>query len=126
MKFSLKKMLWLPILATAFLLTSSFAMAQGKTKVVIFCASWNAKCRTAVPAVQSAISAHADAIQLYNFNIDSPSSQDDARELGLSMPRSVPYIAVLDRNNKFITQIMYTNQTPEDLKKQIESYLPPQ
>lgn len=118
---TLRKIVILSVLVLTFVMASVNVFAQGKNKVVLFCTSWNAKCKTAKPALQSAIS--NTTVEFVNLDLDAASAQESASALGLSIPRSIPYIVVLDANNNLINHIYYTNQTPDQLRQEINRNL---
>lgn len=125
MNFNLKnKKAIFSILACVMMLTgiliSSLAFAVDKVRVVYFYTDWNARCRRAEPVIQTVINSYQGRVDYVRLNMDQPSTPDRATQLGITVPRSIPYIIVLDKNGNVATEFPYTSQTPEQLKAIID------
>lgn len=93
------------------------AFALNKPTVVIFCASWNATCSQALPIIESNINSYGNKISYYELDIDESSTPNSANSIGVSMPRTIPYIAVVDKNGKTVYQGIYNNNTINSLNE---------
>jgi len=90
-------------------------IASGRPKVVLFCADWNARCREARPAVESIVKSYNN-VDFLMFNIDLNTTPEKARSMGLSIPRSVPYIMITDKNGQVISESGFNAGTPDQLR----------
>ena len=109
---SLKKVFSIFMLLTGILFSSATYAAQ--PHVVLFCSSWNLKCREARNACSTAAN-HLD-IDFIDLDIDLAASQQKANSLGLDFPTSIPYIYILDKKLKVIKGKLYTGETAQDLE----------
>lgn len=97
-------------------LTQSFVFAANKPGVIVFYTNWNALSREAVPLIDDQTASYGKKIDYHKINIDDPASPEKARGYGVSIPRSTPYIIVIDKNGKVIFQGLYNEQTNDQLK----------
>lgn len=111
-KKSVKKIFSIFMLLTGILFSSVTYAAQ--PQVVLFCSSWNLKCREARNACSTAAN-HLN-IGFIDLDIDLETSQQKANSLGLDFPSSIPYIYVLDKKLKIIKGKLYTGETSQDLE----------
>ncbi|OGI05027.1 MAG: hypothetical protein A2104_02780 [Candidatus Melainabacteria bacterium GWF2_32_7] len=102
-------------------LISQFAFAVSRTTVIVFCTEWNAKCRAAVPAIESLINAYDGRVDIQQFNIDLNTTPERARAMGINIPSKIPHIVVLDKSGRIIFEQDYTSQTPAQLKQALDS-----
>jgi len=96
------------------------AFALGKYTIVFFYADWNLSCRESKPLIESVAGTYNN-ISLVEVNIDQPSAPGQARSLGLSLPRSIPHIYVLDNNNKVVTDFTYAGESSQQLKARLDN-----
>jgi len=97
------------------ILFSSVAFAM-QPQVVLFCSSWNMKCREAKKVCSSAAS--GSGVKFTDLDIDKESSQQKAEDLGINFPASVPYVYVLDNNGNITMEELY-NGDSQVLKQKI-------
>ncbi|MEI8389945.1 MAG: hypothetical protein WCG23_08685 [bacterium] len=109
---SLTKVFSIFMLLTGILLSSVTYAAQ--QQVVLFCSSWNLKCREARNACSTAAN-HLN-IGFIDLDIDFAASQQKANALGLDFPSSIPYIYILD-NKKVIQAKLYNGETAQELER---------
>jgi len=108
------------------IIAGSFAFAVNKPSVVLFCADWNIRCREAKPALESVVSSYDNKVDLREIDIDSESAPDAARSMGLSIPRAIPYIVIIDKNGNKITERNYNRETSQQLKTALDPVILPQ
>lgn len=108
------------------IIAGSFAFAVNKPCVVLFCADWNIRCREAKPALESVVASYDNKVDLREINIDSQTAPDAAISLGLSIPRAIPYIVIIDKNGNKIAERSYNRETPQQLKTALDPVILPQ
>ena len=123
MKTSFKKVLIiaLGLLVSTLIQFSSFSLAQNRPMVVIFYTDWSARCKAALPQVESIVSKYNDRIDLEALNIDLDMTPDRARSLGISIPTTVPYIMILNRRGNVIYKQNYAPQSAEQINSLLNS-----
>ncbi len=102
---------------------ASLVMAVGRPLVVLFYTDWNALCRETKPVMESLVASYNNSVELQELNIDSDSTPDKARALGLSIPPKVPYVAVIDKKGNIVMQTPYHKRLFEDVKTQLNTLL---
>jgi hypothetical protein len=112
---SIKKILAAFILLAGVLF--SFAAFAAAPQIVLFCSSWNNKCRDA--RLACTYTAEYLGINFIDLDIDQPSSQQKAANLGVNLPSSIPYIYVFDSNGHLVKEKIYKDEAPEALEKEI-------
>ncbi|EKE04678.1 MAG: hypothetical protein ACD_20C00022G0003 [uncultured bacterium] len=120
-QFSKKLILGISLAITGILLISQLAFAAPRTTVIVFCTEWNAKCRTAVPAIESIVSSYNGQFDVQQFNIDLNTTPERARAMGINIPSRIPHVVVIDRNGKIVFQQDYSSQTPTQLRQTLDS-----
>jgi len=94
--------------------SSAFAMPP---QIVLFCSSWNMKCREAKKVYSSV--AFELGIKFTELDIDQNSSQQKADDLGVNFPSSVPYVYLLDNSGNVVPEELYKGESSQDLKQKI-------
>jgi thiol-disulfide isomerase/thioredoxin len=118
-----KNLLILSVLALS--ICAVFALssiALGKYTIVFFYADWNLNSREAKPVIESVSSTYNNA-KLVEINIDQPGAPAQARDLGLTLPRSIPHIYILESNNRIVNEFTYSGETPQQLKAKLDTYV---
>jgi len=90
------------------------------SQIILFCSSWNMKCREAKTAYSSA--AHELGINYADLDIDQANSQQKANALGLNLPSAIPYIYILDSKGKVVKGKLYKGETSQSLKQELMKY----
>lgn len=129
MKFNFKKfskknqvlLLVLFVFFTSTTLMGSFARSIGKPTVIVFYTEWNSKSREALPAVEQVTSSYNNTVDLQELNMDLNTTPDRARALGTSIPSTVPYVVVLNKNGNTVFQQAYNKQTSQQLSEILNS-----
>lgn len=98
----------------------SSAVFAAPSQIVLFCSSWNMKCREARKACSSA--ALEQGIKFIDLDIDQSYSQQKADDLGLNFPSTIPYIYVLDNKGKILKGKLYKGESYKDLKQELINY----
>ncbi|HBG50090.1 MAG TPA: hypothetical protein DDW90_11475 [Cyanobacteria bacterium UBA9971] len=101
------------------ILFSSVAFAA-PSQIVLFCSSWNMKCREAKTACSSA--AQELGINYSDLDIDQNNTQQKANAMGLNLPSVIPYIYILDSKGKIIKGKLYKGETSQSLKQDLMKY----
>ncbi len=88
-------------------------------RVVLFCSTWNIKCRDA----QKACSVAAKDLGLYfiYLDIDTDSAQQMANKLEIIIPSSIPYIYVLNNRGKIEKEWLYRGENAQLLKQKLSN-----
>jgi hypothetical protein len=116
---SIKKILAVFILLAGVLF--SFAAFASEPEIVLFCTSWNMKCRDA-KKVCSAI-AMEQGIKFTELDVDRPNAEQQAMDLGLSVPTSIPFAYyILDHKGSIVGAKPYTGESAQDFRKKIMRY----
>lgn len=102
------------------ILFSSVAFAM-QPQIVLFCSSWNMKCRDAKTACSSVAS--ESGIKFTDLDIDKESAQQKADELSINFPSSIPYIYVLDKTGNIAMEELYKGESSKELKQKIMTSL---
>ncbi len=111
-----KKVCLIALLAILFITYTLPAFALNKYKVVFFYANWNADSRQAKHDLSYLTNQHTN-IDLINLNIDQNTTLDTARKLGLRVPNKIPYIIIMNSNDK----ILYKKKYSESAYKKINN-----
>ncbi len=111
---SIKKFLTIFVMAVGILCGN--VVFAAKAEIIIFCASWNMKCRDATKVCQDI--AGQEGLKYTEMDIDNPSTQQKARELGISYP-SIPYIYYIDKKGNVVNGIPYRGESAAALKKEL-------
>lgn len=98
------------------------ALAQGRYTIAFFYADWNLSCREAKPIIES-VSRTYNNVSLQEINIDQPNAPAQARSLGLTLPRSIPHIYVLDSSGRVALDITYSGESQQQLKSRLDSVI---
>jgi hypothetical protein len=114
----MKKIFSILILLTG-ILFSSVAYAA-PAQIILFCSSWNLKCREARKTCSAA--AQDLGICFTDLDIDQAYSQQKANDLKLIFPSAIPYIYVLDKKGHVIKGKIYQGETSQDLEQEIKEY----
>jgi len=115
---SIKKIFMVFSLLTG-ILFSSVAYAAG-SQIILFCSSWNIKCREARKACSAA--ARETGVNFIDLDIEQAFSQQKANDLGLTFPSAIPYIYILDSKGKIIKGQLYKGETSQILKQELMKY----
>lgn len=121
-KLNFKK-LFLKYSIIAFILmmfVQTIAFAAPKGSMVLFCADWNSRCRDAKNVVQSVANSYGGSMNYRELNIDFSTTPDQARAMGLSVPRSIPYIFIIDANGNILKQQPYNGESVKQFKSQTD------
>jgi len=108
---------------TAFIFLSFFLFPNTafatKKQIVLFCSSWNLKCRDAKMACSSAAT---DLGYSYTeIDVDDPDAQMQAAKKNLVSPPSIPYIYLLNEKNKVIKGFYYEGNSTAEIKQRFGS-----
>lgn len=125
MKNNLFKILFTFCLIT-FTFLSLSAEALAKPKVVLFYADWNSACRSVKTNVESIVSTYGNKVDLIELNIDSSTTPDKSRILGLPVPQTIPYIVLIGKKGQILEEKVIKNQSASQLKNELDSYLMPE
>jgi hypothetical protein len=101
-------------------LFSSSALAA-KAQLVIFCSSWNMKCRDAGKIAAAA--ANDLNLKLMQIDMDDASLADKASDMEIKVPSSVPYIYVLNSKGNVVFEELYKGEPLQDLEQRIKAKL---
>ena len=112
---SIKKILMILILLMGISLNSVAMAAQ--PQIVLFCSSWNLKCRDARKACSNA--AQDLGLKFVDLDIDKASSQQKANELGVNIPNSIPYIYVFDNKGRLVKEKLYRGESAQSLRQEL-------
>ena len=107
----------------SFMLVSSFALAVNKATVVLFYTNWDAKSREIKPALEQIVATYNNNVSLDELNVDLPATADQARSLGLAIPRTVPEIIILNKNGRPVFDKVYGRVPLKQLKTDIDQVL---
>lgn len=102
------------------ILFSSVAFAA-QSQLVIFCSSWNMKCRDA-KKISSCVAGDLNLKFVY-LDMDDSSTQDKATDMELSVPSSIPYIYVLNSKGKVVFEELYRGESQQELEQKIKAKL---
>ena len=106
----IKKLSMIIVLLCGILFSSAaFAM---QPQIVLFCSSWNMKCREAKKVYSSVAS--ESGIKYSDLDIDKNSSQQKADDLHVNFPSSIPYVYVLGKNGNVVMEELYTGGDYQD------------
>ena len=104
------------------LIVSSFALAINKVNVVLFYTNWDARSRELKPNLEQIVGSYSN-VSLTELNVDLPVTADQARALGLTMPRTVPEIVILNKNGSPVFEKTYGRVSPKQLKTELDQVL---
>ncbi len=85
----------------------AMAFSKNKYKVVFFYANWNSDSRQAKQDLSDLTNKNPH-IALINLNIDQNATLDKARKLGLRVPNKIPYIIIMNNNDKILYKKKYS------------------
>ncbi|OGI00013.1 MAG: hypothetical protein A2039_02270 [Candidatus Melainabacteria bacterium GWA2_34_9] len=101
------------------ILFSSVAFAA-PSQIVLFCSSWNMKCREAKLVCSAA--AQELGISYSDLDVDQANSQQKANAMGLNLPSAIPYIYILDNKGKVVKGKLYKGETSQSLQQELMKY----
>lgn len=114
---NLKLKHFLSLLLITLFFNGASAIAADKLQVVYFFANWNFASRKAKFIVEETVDMYGNKAELIRLDIDSSSTLAKAAKLGLKIPKSVPYIVLLDSTNNIILYKKFENESSEKLKQ---------
>ena len=101
----------------------SILAAPSKTTVVLFHTNWQASCRKAINFVPQAVNSYGGRVEYVELNIDAPDTPAKARMYKLPIPRTVPYIYILNSDKEIINQRPYQGESVQQLKQFLDPFI---
>ncbi|MFH0703024.1 MAG: thioredoxin family protein [bacterium] len=127
-KFNKKNLVFPFILLLIFaaILINSTVFAVNKPRVILFCTKWNAKCKNVRPVLESVINTYNNKVDLMELDLDQNTTPEKARSMRIIIPREIPYIVVIGKNENIIAEKAYHGESPEQLKSEMDQVILPQ
>ena len=92
------------------------AYAQQKPTIVLFYTNWNVQCRVARQVVPNVANSYNGNVNYIELDVDQPSTADAAISMNLPIPDNTPYIYVVNKKSKIVTQMQYNKESVKELK----------